>query len=209
MSLRPLSSVGKKTQTNKPKSKKPTSVKNSTNEKQKQRGLLRKLKFVKEKGGKCSICNYSKNLAALEFHHINPEIKSMNLDARHIRGRKIEVLENELEKCLLICSNCHRELHNPDLEMEILKEFPQKEKEESHSKNKTNKCNNCINCDKEFPKIKGKIFCSKECREKYKKYPSIEEIMKSYSTNNSWEKVAKEFEITRRVLQGIRNKSPQ
>lgn len=75
---------------------------------------LRKRKeyFVAQKGGKCSICGYFKNLSALEFHHEVPLRKEM---------RKRDKFENthskwfDLTKVILICSNCHKELHNPQL----------------------------------------------------------------------------------------------
>lgn len=61
-------------------------------------------------GGKCSKCGYSNCLDAIEFHHINEEEKDASiceiLDL--IWGKKIE---KELEKCKLLCSNCHREHH--------------------------------------------------------------------------------------------------
>lgn len=60
-------------------------------------------------GGKCSKCGYSKCLAALDFHHINPSTKDKN----YTNGRmSFEKLRPELDKCVLLCSNCHREVHN-------------------------------------------------------------------------------------------------
>lgn len=84
---------------------------------QQDRGLERKLKFVKNLGGKCSICNYSKNLSALVFHHRNPEEKKITLDLRAMSNNSMEILTNEINKCQLLCHNCHHELHNPRLEM--------------------------------------------------------------------------------------------
>lgn len=83
--------------------------------KQKARGLDRKLSMIKLMGGKCCKCGYDKNIAALEFHHINPEEKEFQLDARHISNTKMEKLEKELSKCILVCSNCHKEIHHEDL----------------------------------------------------------------------------------------------
>jgi 5-methylcytosine-specific restriction endonuclease McrA len=80
---------------------------------QQQRGIDRKLKFVNSLGGKCCICGYDKSLSALEFHHINPLEKSIQLDLRHLSNNSLSVLENELKKCILLCSNCHREIHHP------------------------------------------------------------------------------------------------
>lgn len=79
---------------------------------QKARGLERKLKLVEMLGGCCSECGYKKNLAAFDFHH--KEDKSFRLDMRSLSNRKFELCVAEAQKCILLCSNCHREHHNPD-----------------------------------------------------------------------------------------------
>lgn len=79
------------------------------------RALKRKLEFVNIKGGKCSKCNYNKNLSALEFHYRDSSLKEFGLDFRKLSNTKIEVLTLELDKCDLLCSNCHKELHNPEM----------------------------------------------------------------------------------------------
>lgn len=86
--------------------------------KQKQRSLLRKIQLINEFGGKCQECGYNKNIAALEFHHINPDEKEFQLD---MRNTSIEKLRIEAAKCKLLCANCHRELHNPEFYFDNLK----------------------------------------------------------------------------------------
>jgi len=69
-----------------------------------------KQECVDYKGGKCQICGYSKCLAALDFHHINAEEKDFTL--ARIKSRLInDKIRLELDKCALVCSNCHREEH--------------------------------------------------------------------------------------------------
>ena len=70
----------------------------------------RKIKAVEYKGGSCSICGYNKCIAALEFHHTNPEHKEFGFSELGI-PRSWERQKIELDKCILICSNCHKELH--------------------------------------------------------------------------------------------------
>ncbi|GAB4513758.1 MAG: hypothetical protein OHK0046_14890 [Anaerolineae bacterium] len=65
-------------------------------------------------GGKCSHCGYDKNLAALTFHHT--EDKTYPVDLRNLANRNIDSLLKEFEKCVLLCANCHFELHHPHLE---------------------------------------------------------------------------------------------
>ena len=83
-------------------------------EAQQERGRTRKLELIRIKGKQCEECGYSKNYAALEFHHIVPETKAFQLDLRSLSNRKWESILAEAKKCLLLCSNCHAELHNPD-----------------------------------------------------------------------------------------------
>ena len=71
--------------------------------------VQRKLDCIKYKGGKCSICGYNKYYGALEFHHLDPNIKENGKQA--ITNIKKEFLYEELDKCVLLCSNCHREVH--------------------------------------------------------------------------------------------------
>lgn len=68
-------------------------------------------------GGRCSKCGYSKCLAALQFHHIEPNNKKFGItEALRLSRLKYsrEEIEKESEKCILLCANCHLELHYPE-----------------------------------------------------------------------------------------------
>lgn len=65
---------------------------------------------LEEKGGKCSFCGYDKCSEALDFHHIDPEKKDFSLSDRNLIF-DWTVIKEELSKCILVCSNCHREIH--------------------------------------------------------------------------------------------------
>ena len=139
--------------------------------KQCERALKRKLELVEYKGGKCEKCTYDENMAALEFHHLNPSEKSFQLDSRHLSNTSIKKLKEEADKCVLVCANCHREIHHP----EFTKENIQKMLEQFSVKTvkimdtSTKKMSICPNCNREFPSVSGKIFCSDECRKEVKK----------------------------------------
>lgn len=66
------------------------------------------------KGAKCVRCGYNQNYAALEFHHPDPHEKEFQLDLRSLSNRRWNAVLEEAAKCLLLCSNCHAEVHNPD-----------------------------------------------------------------------------------------------
>lgn len=67
------------------------------------------ISLFKEKYG-CCICHESCG-CCLEFHHINPNDKSVGIShlTRHTTG--IGKIAKEIEKCIIICSNCHKKLH--------------------------------------------------------------------------------------------------
>lgn len=72
----------------------------------------RKLKLIQLFGGECSICGYHKCMGALDFHHPNPQEKEFGLASKGLL-RKWEDVVKEAEKCVLLCRNCHAELHYP------------------------------------------------------------------------------------------------
>jgi len=62
---------------------------------------------IKKNG--CAICGYNKNAAALDFHHLDPNEKELKIGNPHA----VERLLKEIEKCIVLCANCHREIHHP------------------------------------------------------------------------------------------------
>ena len=71
-----------------------------------------KKQALKLKGGKCSICGYDKCVAALEFHHLDSNEKEFKLSNGNTMSW--DTYKKELEKCILVCSNCHAEIHFND-----------------------------------------------------------------------------------------------
>ena len=77
-----------------------------------QRRENNKAEYILLKGGKCEICGFEyngENAACFDFHHENPEEKEYN-PSTAIRLRREKALK-ELEKCQLVCANCHRLIH--------------------------------------------------------------------------------------------------
>lgn len=78
------------------------------------------------KGKQCCICGYDKCSQALDFHHIDNNKKEFVLSDRNLILDWQEI-KKELDKCLLVCSNCHREIHagmHPELERRDNYEIP-------------------------------------------------------------------------------------
>ena len=69
----------------------------------------RKQMFIDIMGGKCQLCGYNHNPQALEFHHINPQEKSFQISDCILYN--LQDIFEELKKCILVCANCHRDIH--------------------------------------------------------------------------------------------------
>lgn len=65
--------------------------------------------LVEEAGGRCQACGYDGCIAALEFHHLQPDEKRFSLSHRGV-ARSLEKARAEARKCVLLCSNCHAEV---------------------------------------------------------------------------------------------------
>lgn len=63
--------------------------------------------LILENGGKCVICGYNKYIGSLGFHHKDPSKKDFCVG----RQTGINKARKECKKCILVCSNCHGEIH--------------------------------------------------------------------------------------------------
>ena len=61
----------------------------------------------------CAICGYDKCVIALHFHHANPEDKKFNITTCSLRNKEEHILD-ELNKCILLCANCHAEVEDKE-----------------------------------------------------------------------------------------------
>jgi hypothetical protein len=68
-----------------------------------------KIRSIQYKGGKCQLCGYCACNSALEFHHLDKKTKNFGLSKRGWT-RSWESIKRELDKCILVCANCHREV---------------------------------------------------------------------------------------------------
>jgi len=79
---------------------------------QKEKCRNNKIKAIEYLGGKCIDCNNCYLPSVYDFHHLDTTIKENNI--ARIMGRKWENIVPELDKCVLLCANCHRIRHNND-----------------------------------------------------------------------------------------------
>lgn len=71
----------------------------------------RRLEIDKLKISGCSLCGYNKCIWALDFHHTDKTTKKFRIATALSELKDLELIKEEIKKCTLICSNCHRELH--------------------------------------------------------------------------------------------------
>ena len=70
-----------------------------------------KKKMIDAMGKKCQCCGYDKCHSALEFHHIDSTQKDFSFGSLRASPKGVATLIEELKKCILLCANCHREVH--------------------------------------------------------------------------------------------------
>lgn len=118
-----------------------------------------KIKCLKYKGNKCFLCGYDKCKRALTFHHLDPTQKDFNISGSH--SRCWIKIQKELDKCILLCMNCHMEEHEKlvkrsEESKQWNQQFPKEKKfcteckNEISYNNKTNFCKNCYSVPKKI-----------------------------------------------------------
>lgn len=78
-----------------------------------------KAKMIEICGHKCNLCGYDKCPSALEYHHLDPNTKDFALAGGGITRRLVDMID-ELRKCIMVCANCHREIHAGLVDLDTL-----------------------------------------------------------------------------------------
>ena len=75
--------------------------------------MIRNREFIRnyKKDKKCEMCGYNKYPEILDFHHKNKKIKTATVSNLMKTLKSLDVIQKEIDKCILVCPNCHRELH--------------------------------------------------------------------------------------------------
>lgn len=152
-------------------------------------------------GGKCACCGYNRCNRALELHHLNPAEKEFTFAQNTNRAWSYVV--KELPKTIMVCSNCHREIHDGLIKNESLVSNFNEEKAlevtEQIEKSKTAKINYCVDCGKPIDKKATRcVDCYKIYQQSVKlsqnlniegeaeiiKRPSAEELVAILKENN-------------------------
>lgn len=151
-----------------------------------------KRELILYKGGKCEKCGYGnlKILSAFHFHHLDATDKDFTIAKKG--GNNIDQLKTEVDKCSLLCSNCHMEEHEllMDKTRDVRVEIPRK----------PILTKSCSECKMTFETLEeNQIYCSNSCRGKsrriVKNRPSKEELSELIN-NNSWVFIGRKYGVT-------------
>lgn len=116
-----------------------------------------KLRLVEAFGNECGVCGYNKSISSLCFHHLDPIGKETILSSI-CKSWKVTV--EEARKCVMLCMNCHGEVHVGMTKIpESIMRF-----DESFAEYKTlrkDMIDECPVCGKEKPIFQN--TCSKLC----------------------------------------------
>lgn len=169
----------------------------NTYEYQRLRGLKRKLYLIDLRKSCCEKCGYNKNLAAFDFHHKDSSQKESQLDIRKLSNSTMEWIMKEFEKCLVLCANCHREIHNEDLILEqVRKEVKALETSVVEIKEQGCKCKDC-GVEINYTYIRCKT-CSDKAKRKVER-PDLNILQKELSENGvTW--CSKKYKVARGTI---------
>jgi transposase len=80
--------------------------------------------LVEEAGGSCALCGYAREIAALQFHHVDPSTKGFALSREGVT-RSLAKARAEARKCVLLCANCHAEVEAGSAQLPLRSADPQ------------------------------------------------------------------------------------
>jgi hypothetical protein len=152
-----------------------------------------KQELIAYKGNKCEICGFCKPIPrAYDFHHRDPKNKDFNISQWTKLNTKL--LFKEVDKCMLVCRNCHAELHDdPDLRQSA---------NEVHAKwlASRNREKECPKCHIKFkPRNKRKKYCyecgTRENLRKVKNRPNKYEL-ELLIKQMSWCAIGRKYDVS-------------
>lgn len=177
-----------------------------------------KHKLVEYKGGKCEICGYNKCDAALEFHHLNPNEKDFGIAYKGYT-RNFDECKKEVDKCILVCANCHRELHENERNKDFLKtksnicsfkKIDKINKENVLQMIEDGKNQSEISKTLDISICTLKRFLSKnniDMRRKHYNLPTFEEICLLKNNGKTFTEIGELLNIDRKIISNIYNKN--
>ena len=148
-------------------------------------------------GGKCQCCGYNKVNTALEFHHLDPAQKEFSFGAN--TNKSWNTVRNELKKCILVCANCHREIHSNLIDDSLLTSSFSEEKAQEIDKLvvqiKEKQIFYCVKCGVEVSKEGNLCPTCAAIQKRIINRPNREEL-KDLIRNNSFTQIGRMFNVS-------------
>ncbi len=157
-------------------------------------------------GDKCIICGYNRTWKALVFHHLDSSKKDFAISSYYLVNWNKVV--KEAKKCILICCNCHIEIHDNLYSIKELKDYYKKMRWDDEILKEGNKrlfrrepiTLKCPNCKKYFvSKDISQKYCSIDCsnfvRRKVKSRPPISKLQEEIKKSN-FTKVGQKYGVS-------------
>jgi hypothetical protein len=155
-----------------------------------------KQRLVDSFGGKCGICGYDKCIEALEFHHLDPSAKDFGIGSVRGSPKSWEKTVPELRKCVMLCSNCHKEYHAGLVEIPEDIDRYNEEYTDYKEKRRLENYDNCPVCGE--LKLKRNRTCSLKCGGKVRaktEYPEYE-VLKQMVEDKGYCQVGRDLGVS-------------
>lgn len=152
-----------------------------------------KQELIKYKGGKCQMCGFNKDIpGAFAFHHRDPKDKLFNISSFQVLNKK--KLYKEVDKCDMLCMNCHAEVHDKKEERDyILKIFHERKE---HFFLKEIECKRCKKMFKPERRIREQCKeCGYDVNHKIKNPPTREELENLMKTM-TWRAIGDKYGVS-------------
>lgn len=151
-----------------------------------------KIKLIEYKGGKCEVCGLIDACPGVyDFHHLDPKEKEFGIGGK---CKRWELLTKEVDKCILVCRNCHAKIHDKEFIKGRQKTIEKQQQREQ--KRKT-----CEACNKPFIAWKvSQKYCCTECIKRDYKGPSGE-VLKSLLWQKPTRQIAKDYNVSDKAVE--------
>ena len=169
-----------------------------------------KTKLAGAFGGKCGICGYCKCDDVLDFHHIDPTQKEFSFGSIRANCKNWGSIVLEIKKCVMLCSNCHREYHAGLISDEIILTLPRFDENCGLLKELKDRANQIYYCNCGNERKKHSEFCSPECFSKSRQkvdWSSIDLLSELKTKTNS--QLANELGVSEATIRKRKKKTLQ
>lgn len=156
----------------------------------------KKQRLVRCFHGKCGICGYNKCMQALQFHHLDPNEKQFTISK--YSNYSFERTSQEVRKCILLCSNCHKEYHSGLIDESMIQNATKFDEDiyleviQQLQDIKTRKIVWCKKCGKEISPRATTGYCA-DC---YKKYGQMSTYKKANLTREDLKQMIRVLPFT-------------